>query len=1368
MNAITFGHCFKPWSRFCFGALAAVIVLAGANAFAQSTVTTLANTYNRAGAGKPSALGVGVSTIAAKFNFPAGIAIDPSGTYMFVADYNNSAIRYVYGVGDKSSSITFNIYNNKSGINHPIGMAMDSSNIVYVLNYGTKGKNGSLMVFSGAVVIDYAYIPSITTRATNLINAAGIALDYLNNAYITVQGNSVMRVSPLGVTTIVGVITNAKTSLTGIAYTGKGKLAISDAGNNGIWLMDLANTNLFSNATRLTGFHGANDILGPSAFAAFNHPQGIVQAGNGVLVIADYNNNQVKSVTTNGYVSRLFGVPSLYWKTVPKLVTKGWNDGTMNPVVFLDTVQSRLPYGLAIDASGNIYDTEDYYDLLRAATGTGLLPPPLPPPLPPILSIDATYGLVNLAWSTVATATNYNVKRSTTSGSETTIFSTPNTNYTDTNVLDGLTYYYAVSAVNTTGEGQNSAEVSGMPLFSPTPTNLIVTATNYGTISLAWAPSTGATSYNLKRSTSSGGPYTNIVNTASLIYADTGLANGATYYYVVSAVNAGGENPTNSSEISATVPTPPPPSPTIGWFDYENFLTVFHPVSGTPYISANDLNFAVVANVNGVNTKYTTDGSDPALTNGFTANSYKDGQTYEPPLLINSAPNLVIKAANFNAGGSSAIVTAVFQFVAGDPVIKGNNAAQFVISDVTIGAQFLYTTDGSDPRTNLNATVVGPANSTNGLTLFLQFPANTNVLPFSIVAFKANYQTSSVVNITFSSTNYVANNISFGLASGPGSCQYVASPGQSFVVPVSLSLLPDAPPIYGLQFNLTLTNLATNIVNPLSIDFVSLIGKPDATNAGFFDTIDPYEFISANQPNNDPYAFPYQGAWYQSLVFQNTNNMDLLGVGWLEVLGRTNLYNTMSQNLLTYPILRGNDPYPSSQIVIGGYYFGIPTNAQPGDAYQIQIGRPSATTYGKVGIGYGTSVIIDAKTDTNRLGAGSINALKNVTIGQIKYLVGDASPANWFNAGDFGKSNLVNLDVSRVFEFAAYPVGAPPIKSDLFDALDSCGNYGYTNQFGYYTNAATYPSTNILFNAVTNYTVVLNFDTNANRYVTNSYQPSSTNNFTNIVSLATYFVSVPYDTTNIFQPIPPALPFTNIVQSSYVLNTDSGASAVFNGNDTNINQIAFGDGKLDVCDVYVTFRRSLDSSLLWFQRFWTNGQRAADTGNTNHAAHVASKLAAAKIVQPQIKNLLTSSLPPEVDFTAGIVQGSAGQVVQVPITATISGNYNLRVLMLNLSVLPTAGAPTLTAGISFSPSALGAPTQGFTDNSNLGFYTAAWLDSTIAGVTGTVTIGTLSVAIPAGAPSGSSYTVNFDHASASPNGLASFPILKTSGTITVQ
>ena len=1365
-------------------------MLASAHVFAQqATVTTFANTYNRAGAGKASALTTGVPTLGAKFNSPMGIALDSSGTAMFVADYNNNAIRYIYGLGNNSSSVTFTIYNNTRGINHPVGVAVDFSNNVYVLNYGKKGTDGSLMVFNGSSLLNYGYITAITTRATNLVKAAGLTLDYFNNAYITIQGNTVIRVTPSGVTTLVGTIKTAKTALTGITYLANGQLAISDAGNNGIWIMNPANTNLFSNATPLTGFHGAGDFLGDSTSAMFNHPEGIVQAGNGILVVADCNNNQVKLVDTNGNVGRLFGVPSSLWKNAKNLATKGWKDGTSNPQIFLDTVQSDQPFGLAIDAKGNVYDSEEHYDLLREATGTGLLPPPSPFPLAPInVSANAGYGYVNLTWSPVTTATNYNVKRATFSGSEVTIYTTTNTSYADTNVLDGTNYYYEVSAINTAGEGSNSSEVSALPLFSPTPNSLIVTATNFGLVSLAWAPSAGATSYNIKRSTSTS-TETTIGSTSSLIYNDTGVSNGVTYYYVVSAVNGGGENPTNSAEVSVTVPTPPPPAPTIGWFDYEGSpvaVTTFHPYSGTPYIAHNgvDINFsfAIEPNLDGVQTKYTIDGSNPSATNGFTANFYQNGQQLglngTTPLPISAAPNLVIKAENFNSGGNSPIVTAVYQFVAADPSINGNNAADLSVNDATIGAQLLYTTDGTDPRTNINANVVGPISGTNSIQLpVITFPANTDSILFQIVAFKANYQTSSVVSKTFFASNAVYNTIDFGFAAGPGSCQFVASPGQTFVVPVALNLLADAPPIYGLQFNLTVTNLGAIPVAPGAVDFDSLLGKPDQFNDGYYLVIPPYAFLNvATKPSNDPAAIFVNGSWYQGMQFTNFNNENLLGVGWLEIYGRTNLYNTLSQNLLTFPILRGNEPYPSkSQSVVGGYKFMIPTNASSGDVYQIQIGRPSGITFGQVG--YGTPVLINAPADTNLVGPGSLNALKNVTIGYKKYLVGDVYPANWFNAGDFGTMDLVTngvTDVSRVFDFAVYPVAAPPANSDLFDALDSCGNFGYTNQFGYYTNANTYPQTLILTNAVTNYTSVYVYDTNINAYATNSYLvPSSIDNYTNTIYITTYLVGVPFNITNIYQPLPPNAPFENIVQDSYITNITPAVSALFDGNDTNINQIAFGDGVLDVCDVYVTFRRSLDSSLLWFERFWTNGQRAADTAIRNPAAHVVSKLVSANLVQPRDTNSAPSSVPPLVVFNASTINGTAGQVVQVPITANITGNYNLRLLMLNLSVLPMANAPALNTQVQFTQTATALGSPHLTDSIGNGNYAAVWLNSpsegaTGVGLTGTVTLGYLSVTIPAGAASGSSYTVNFDHASASPNGLASFPVRTVSGSITVK
>jgi hypothetical protein len=73
-------------------------------------------------------------------------------------------------------------------------------------------------------------------------------------------------------------------------------------------------------------------------------------------------------------------------------------------------------------------------------------------------------------------------------------------------------------------------------------------------VALSWNASSGATSYNAKRATVHGGPYTAVTNVNTTSCIDTGLMNGATYYYVVSALNSGGES-TNSAEAVATLPT---------------------------------------------------------------------------------------------------------------------------------------------------------------------------------------------------------------------------------------------------------------------------------------------------------------------------------------------------------------------------------------------------------------------------------------------------------------------------------------------------------------------------------------------------------------------------------------------------------------------------------------------------------------------------------------------------------------------------------------------------------------------------------------------------------------------------------------------
>ena len=71
------------------------------------------------------------------------------------------------------------------------------------------------------------------------------------------------------------------------------------------------------------------------------------------------------------------------------------------------------------------------------------------------------------------------------------------------------------------------------------------------TISLSWTAAGSATSYVVKRSLTSGGPYAALGFTSLTTFSDTPLSNGTSYYYVVSATNAAGEG-ANSSEVGAT------------------------------------------------------------------------------------------------------------------------------------------------------------------------------------------------------------------------------------------------------------------------------------------------------------------------------------------------------------------------------------------------------------------------------------------------------------------------------------------------------------------------------------------------------------------------------------------------------------------------------------------------------------------------------------------------------------------------------------------------------------------------------------------------------------------------------------------------
>ena len=84
----------------------------------------------------------------------------------------------------------------------------------------------------------------------------------------------------------------------------------------------------------------------------------------------------------------------------------------------------------------------------------------------------------------------------------------------------------------------------------PAPTGVTATPASASQINVSWTASAGAASYNVLRSTTSGGPYTQVGTSATTSFADTGLACNTTYYYVVQAVGSCASG--NSAQASAT------------------------------------------------------------------------------------------------------------------------------------------------------------------------------------------------------------------------------------------------------------------------------------------------------------------------------------------------------------------------------------------------------------------------------------------------------------------------------------------------------------------------------------------------------------------------------------------------------------------------------------------------------------------------------------------------------------------------------------------------------------------------------------------------------------------------------------------------
>lgn len=272
-----------------------------------------------------------------------------------------------------------------------------------------------------------------------------------------------------------------------------------------------------------------------------------------------------------------------------------------------------------------------------------LVPPPIPSGAPTGLSAKPTNNAVILSWTAPASyARSYNIKNSTVSGGPyTTVGNTIATSFTNSGLINGTTYYFVVSALDYYGESTNSSEVSATPVRTPpVPPTGVTAQSTHGLVQLNWTAAPGALSYDVKRGTTGGGPYSFIGNTTATVFNDTNVVDNTTYYYVVDSVNNDGEG-ADSSEVNATPASVPPNAPT--------------GLVATPQYLQVRLNWAASFGATSYNVKYATVSGGPYTTfSSVTGTSaYVTGLTPGTPYYF------VVSAVNgIGEGANSSEVTA--------------------------------------------------------------------------------------------------------------------------------------------------------------------------------------------------------------------------------------------------------------------------------------------------------------------------------------------------------------------------------------------------------------------------------------------------------------------------------------------------------------------------------------------------------------------------------------------------------------------------------------------------------------------------------------------------------------------------------------
>ncbi len=309
----------------------------------------------------------------ARFKTPSGVAVDGAGN-LYVTDSANHTVRKISANGVSStlagSAGNFGTSDGVGGaarFNNPIGIALTAAGELIVVD---SNSHTLRKVTAAGVVTTIAGSPGNagsadgTGTGASFHNPHSVAIDAAGNYWVSDAGNHTIRkVTPAGVvTTFAGSAgSSGSTDGTGaaarfntpqgLAFDASGNLFVADSSNNLLRKISAAGV--------VTTFAGSTNsprsIDGTGTDARFQSPAGLAFDSNGTLYISDFFNHTLRKATAAAVVTTWIGSP-------PRA---GAADGSGSAGLF------NGPYGVAVDSSRNVYVADTFNQTIRKISANG-------------------------------------------------------------------------------------------------------------------------------------------------------------------------------------------------------------------------------------------------------------------------------------------------------------------------------------------------------------------------------------------------------------------------------------------------------------------------------------------------------------------------------------------------------------------------------------------------------------------------------------------------------------------------------------------------------------------------------------------------------------------------------------------------------------------------------------------------------------------------------------------------------------------------------------------------------------------------------------------------------------------------------------